>query len=85
MIKLDLYKEILSSILENEEMQITFTNLKISPREIIELECYKALKQIKAIIEDDSLEDAECFIKIEETVRLFESLGSDGGARHDFG
>ena len=42
------------------------------------------LKQIKAIIEDDSLEDPECFQKIEEIVNTFEMFGSDGGSRHDF-
>lgn len=36
-------------------------------------------------MKDDDLEDDECFIKIEEIVRLFEGLGSGGGNRHDFG
>ncbi|MEE1055782.1 MAG: hypothetical protein UH239_00850 [Acutalibacteraceae bacterium] len=49
------------------------------------MESYKALQKIKTIIEDDSLEDKECFMKIEEIVCLFEALGSDGGNRHDFG
>ena len=47
--------------------------------------CYKVLKDIKDIIEDDGLEDAECFYRIEEIVKLFERLGSDGGSQHDFG
>ena len=37
------------------------------------------------VIEDDSLEDDECFMKIEEIVCAFENLGSGGGNRHDFG
>ena len=41
--------------------------------------------KIKAIIEDDSLEDKECFRKIEEIVCAFEEIGSNGGSRHDFG
>lgn len=82
---MDLYKEILSNILKRQDINIMFPNLHISARDILEMECYKALHKIKAIIEDDSLEDTECFIKIEETVCLFERLGSDGGARHDFG
>lgn len=49
------------------------------------MECYQALRKIRAIIEDDSFEDRDCFMKIEEIVRLFEELGSDGGSRHDFG
>ena len=41
--------------------------------------------QIKAIIEDDRLNDSECFQKIEEIIRAFEEIGSGGGIRHDFG
>lgn len=82
---MDLYQEILASILEKENIEITFPNLQMSAKEIIEMECYLALQKIKAIIEDDDLEDDECFIKIEEIVRLFEGLGSDRGNRHDFG
>lgn len=82
---MDLYQEILTSILEKENIEITFPNLQMSAKEIIEMECYLALQKIKAIIEDDDLEDDECFIKIEEIVRLFEGLGSGGGNRHDFG
>ena len=52
---------------------------------IVELECYKALAKIKAIIEDDALADSECFQQIEEIVCAFEALGSGGGSRHDFG
>ena len=28
--------------------------------------CYQALSQIKAVLEDDSLDDRECFMKIEK-------------------
>lgn len=82
---LDLYKEILVKVLENQEINISFSNLKVDAKEIVQLESYKALQKIKTIIEDDSLEDEECFIKIEEIVSIFESLGSGGGNRHDFG
>ena len=82
---MELYKEIIVKILEQEDIHITFPNLKINPSEIVEMKCYKALQKIKAIIEDDSLEDSECFMKIEAIVCLLEQLGSDGGNRHDFG
>ncbi len=81
---MDLYKEIIVRVLEKENVNVTFPNLKMSMEEIVEVECYKALQKIKAIIEDDSLEDNECFMKIEEIVCLFEDLGSDGGIRHDY-
>ncbi len=82
---MELYKEILANIISKEEVQVTFSNLNISAKEIIELECYKALNNIKAIIEDDSLEDVECFMKIEKIICLLEDIGSSGGNRHDFG
>ena len=82
---MDLYQEILSDVLSKQEIKVTFPELKLSAKEIVEMECYKALTQIKAIIEDDSLADAECFTKIEEIVSTFEQLGSNGGNRHDFG
>ena len=41
--------------------------------------------KIQNILRDGSLSDPECFRQIEEVVRCFETLGSDGGGRHDFG
>lgn len=54
---MDLYKEILAAVLEKENIEISFPSLKMNAKEIMELECYKALQKIKAVIEDDSLED----------------------------
>lgn len=65
-------------------MHIVFPNLKIDAAQIVETACYQTLQKIKAVIEDDSLEDQACFIEIEKIVRLFEELGSGGGSRHDF-
>ncbi len=81
---MDLCKEILVRILENKEIKITFENFNINPTDIVECASYGALQKIKAIIQDDSLDDGECFIRIEEIVRVFEDLGSTGGTRHDF-
>lgn len=82
---MELYQEILSNVLSKQEIKVTFPTLKLSAKEIVEMECYQALTQIKAIIEDDSLADTECFAKIEAIVSTFEQLGSNGGNRHDFG
>lgn len=49
------------------------------------MQCYQALQKIKAVIQNDSLTDNECFMKIEEIICAFEALGSGGGSRHDFG
>lgn len=80
-----LYKEILVDILQRKEVQVTFPDLEIDPAEIVERTCYRTLEQIKAVIHDDSLDDKECFMRIEEIVRAFEEIGSGGGYRHDFG
>lgn len=82
---MDLYKEILINVLQNEDIHITFPNLQVSAKEIVEMECYRALQKIKAIIEDDRLADETCFERIEAIVCLFELMGSGGGSRHDFG
>ena len=82
---MELYKEILSHVLSYADVKINITGLKIDAAKIVELECYKALQKIKAVIEDDSLEDRECFMRIEEIVCAFEEIGSSGGGRHDFG
>lgn len=42
------------------------------------------LKKIKAIIDDGSVNDDECFMKIEEIICLFKEIEIDGGNRHDF-
>lgn len=82
---LELYKEILIKAMENKNVNVAFEGLEINSTEIVQMECYRALYEIKTIIEDDSLEDSECFMKIEEIVCIFEALGSDCGSRHDFG
>lgn len=80
-----LYAEILSKILSNQEVNIVFPQFSFDIKDILELECYRALHRIKAVLEDDSLDDEHCFMKIEEIICIFERMGSDGGNRHDFG
>jgi len=82
---MELYKEILIHLLAQENVQISFPNINKSPTEIIELTSYHTLRRIKEILEDDTLDDSACFIKIEQIVNAFESIGSSGGNRHDFG
>lgn len=81
---MELHEEILSKILIESVSKALSANC-VNFEEAIRNKSYKALIEIKNIIEDDSLEDDECFMKIEEIVRVFESIGSDGGNRHDFG
>ena len=80
---MELYEEILLHSLKNAPELCIHTSEQLS--DAIEQTCYQTLKKIKAIIEDDSLDDPECFYKIEQIVCLLEKIGSDGGNRHDFG
>jgi len=80
---MELYEEILLHLLKsNPELCMQTSDSLV---DLIELNCYQTLKKIKAIIEDDRLDDPECFYKIEQIVCLLEKIGSDGGNRHDFG
>ncbi len=84
---MDLSEEILLHLLERREakIEVTFPGLNFTAAELVESAAYCALAQIKKILEDDSLQDEECFGKIEAIVREFERLGSGCGNRHDFG
>ena len=83
---MELYQEILCHVLANEKVRVSFPELvNTDVTKIVEPECYKALGKIKAILEDDTLADSECFQQIEEIICTFEELGSGGGSRHDFG
>lgn len=82
---MELYKEILAHALMYGEVKTELQNQEMEVSQIVEGTCYKALEKIKAIIEDDNLEDKECFMKIEEMVCALEQIGSSGGNRHDFG
>lgn len=70
--------------LYNEILAHAYANFQIHAEEIIESHCYQALMKIKAIVEDESLDDPECFYKVEEIIRALENIGTNGGFRHDF-
>ncbi len=67
------------------KIQISFSGMDRTIAEVLEGECYQALKKIKAILDDDTLNDPECFHRIEKIVCVLEEIGSNGGSRHDFG
>lgn len=80
-----LMKEILIEILKHTNINISFSMPDGTDFEkIIQSELYDTLNRIRTIIQDGALDDAECFEKIEEIIRLFEEKGIDCDARHDF-
>lgn len=81
---MDLVNEIIACYIDKlirEELH----SLKINYKEIVELECCKALSRIKEIISDDSFDDPECFEKIEEIMYALDEAGVNYRVRHDFG
>lgn len=81
---MDLYIEMLREVLYKETVQVTFPNLTVNQTELLNSIAYRALRKIRDIVRDDSLRDEECFKQIEAIVCVLESIGSDGGNRHDF-
>ena len=62
---MELYQEILCHVFANEKVQVSFSEIiHTDVTRIMELECYKALAKIKAILEDDTLADSDCFQQI---------------------
>lgn len=80
---MELYKEILLKAITQQIYKVILSP-EFSANEIIDSICYKTLLKIKEIIEDDTFDDSECYIKIEKIVCLFEDIGSNGGSRHNF-
>lgn len=81
----DIDQELYLKILAEYYAEFGDLEKRVDGTKIVQDRCYQALCRIKEILEDDSLEDPECFWRIEEIVMVFEELGSDAGPRHDFG
>lgn len=81
---MELYKEILTNILSNEKINITFIGLEMDATEIVETECYKTLLKIKYVIDDISLNDIESYISIKETINSLKGLGINFYHRFNF-
>ena len=78
---MEFYHEILYKLLRESPIALQETSLA----ELFESRCYQALAEIKAVLEDDTLDDPECFERIEKIVCIFEKLGNGVEYRHDFG
>ncbi len=82
---MELYRDMLCRILESEEFEILLPKWKMNVEEMIEMKCYQALNEIKKILEDETIDDRDCFESIESIISVFEKLGSGINERHDFG
>ncbi len=80
---MDLYLEIILNLLKQKEHNTD--EILLNLKKLVHNKCYEAIEKIKKVIEDDSLDDPECFMRIESIICILEDMGSDGGNRHDFG
>lgn len=72
---MDLYSTILGRAVENDKLDISYRDVKITPDELVEIKCCAALCQIKEIIDSTSKVSPEYFHEIEQIVRILENLG----------
>ncbi len=80
---MQLYQEMLIQVLSKDTIEINFSS-QLCLEEILKSTCYKLLERIREVIADDSLEDKECFLRIERIIQQFEENGIYCGNRHDF-
>lgn len=82
---MELFEEIMADTLAEIILDHLRHDNHASLKQHIEGICYKTLEKIRNIVQDDSLDDVQCFMKIEEIICALEEIGSSGGNRHDFG
>jgi hypothetical protein len=72
------------SILVETIAREVIPSLEIDSAKLVEMKCYQTILKIRHILGDESLDDPECFWRIEEIVSAMDQLGVGGGGRHDF-
>ena len=79
---MDMIHEIAANMICRGEVQLV-----LSPEVVTSAEkrCMGILERIREIIADDTLDDPECFHRIEQIVCELERNGIYCGHRHDFG
>ncbi len=84
---LDLYNEILTQVLSEKISDIILEHISINidANQLVKESCYQTLQHIKTIVEDDTLDDPECFHRIEKIICTLEERNISTGSRHDFG
>lgn len=83
----EFYANILAKILIDAGAGIVIggTDSEDILKSMAESESCKALRKIRDVLDDDTLEDETCFRRIGEIVSILEELGPGAGCRHDFG
>ena len=71
---MDLYKEILINILKDNDIEITFKGIEFDYNKLLENKSYVALNEIKKILANDTIDNANCLKKIQEIVDTYKTL-----------
>lgn len=66
-----------------EKAGLTKEDLKTMAEALMKDAACRALEDIRRVLDDDRLDDPNCFQRIEEIVKIYEEMGSNGGSRHD--
>ena len=82
---MEAYRDILAQTLAAEAVRGRLSDLPAEPEVLVEMKCFQAIRRIQEILQDETLNDRECFLRIEEIVCCLEDLGLSCGIRHDFG
>lgn len=82
---MDLITQLFTKALENQKITVSFADENFDIQKSLESASVAALGRIREILNDATLEDPECFKKIEAIVCEYEALGLHCGDRHDFG
>lgn len=61
--------------LRDHEVQVTFPDLATRVENLVEMRCYQALLEIKDILEDPSLSDPECTMRMKYIVYTLQDYG----------
>ena len=77
---MELHEQILCEAIAKEVVP----GLCIDSAQLVEMKCYQTIRKISEIIADETLDDQECFWRIEQIVCALEELGIGCCGRHDF-
>lgn len=83
---MDFYESMINSFSEKLQAAVTPSDEEKQSLlgELINSAACRALEEIRGVLDDDRLDDPECFRRIEEIVKIYEKIGSNAGTRHDF-
>ena len=80
---MELYEEIWQDLCSRHKVRLDFPELDVNLEEATGSFCYQLLCEIRDILRDEALPDADCFDKIEKIVEIFEAHNLSTGSRHD--